>query len=179
MQLHIELITKILKDLGATPFSMEKEGSTHPDLLVKDSLKLITENNVEKQIPMWYGEAIGSENIMCVLISNLNYPDHIQLEVAAIIAFKNLESKLLNNSIHIGMQFDWTSTNDPGLLSIKTLDKSSNYKWIPMSLAQKLRLALGFEEFVQEGIILNPGALPLEMKKSFAELIDLDFSIGQ
>lgn len=162
-----ELSRKIAQDLGATPVSIGKTSMTHNDLSIK-SLKVQVENDLVKNIPMWYGEAIGSLGKTCCLLSAIE-PNPDSLELAAVIGFKDFEDNLQEGSPRVGFRYDWANPDDKGTWIIKSGDK-----WIELSLAQKLQLCLGFEHMVQDGIQWNPGSMPDELRKDLSEIIEVD-----
>ena len=165
-----ELLRKIAKDLGATPFSLNKAGLTHPDLLVRKApLKVSDEEGLVRTIPMWYGEALGLEGTTCCLLVALD--DNLEsLEIAAVIGFKGFEGELQKDSVQFGFRYDWSSETDPGILMMKFGEK-----WLPLTMAQKLQLALGFEVMVQDGVPWNVSPnVPEELRKNLSQIIEVD-----
>jgi hypothetical protein len=168
MELCRELSRKMCKDLGATPFSIGKASITHEDLLVKPPLIVRDEKGVVTTVPLWYGEAHGIQGLMCCLLTALNNPDN--LEVSCLIGFKNSIGEIQSSSARIGFQYDWTDDSDPGSLLVK-----SNDKWLPMALAQRLQLALGLENMVQDGVLwTQQPKVPEEFRKNLSEIIEVD-----
>lgn len=169
MELCRDLTRKICKDLGATPFSIGKVSVTHEDLLTKPALNLRDEKGVVSSVPLWYGEALGQNGIMCCLLSALNQdPDN--LEIAAIIGFKDQKGEVLDSAIRVGFQYDWTDDSDSGTFLVKSGDK-----WLPMMLTQRLQLALGLENMVQDGVHWMPQSkVPEEFRKNLSEIIEVD-----
>lgn len=167
--LYRELSRKLCKDLGATPFSLRKVGLTHKDLLVKSFLKVQDEEGVVKRPPTWYGEALGADGLMCCLMAALD-DDPDSLEVACVIGFKDIKGKLQEDAVRIGFRYDWSDESDSGTIVMLAGDK-----WLPISLAQRLQLALGFENMVQEGAIWESrGQVPEELRKNLSEIIEVD-----
>jgi hypothetical protein len=164
-----ELSRKLCKDLGATPFSLKKAGITHPDLLVKEPLKIADENGLVKKAPVWYGEAFGVEGIMCCLLTALDDKSD-SLEIVCVIGFKNQSGELQEDAVRVGFRYDWASEGDVGTLIMR-----AGNKWLALSLAQKLQLALGFENMVQDGILWRQGPnVPEELRKNLSEIIEVD-----
>lgn len=164
-----ELSRKLCKDIGCTPFSIGKVGLTHLDLKIKETLKLQDENGVVKKAPMWYGEALGSDGLMCCLLVGLD-PDPDNLEIACVIGFKDTAGNLQEDSVRLGFRYDWTSDTDPGTLIMRAGDK-----WLEVSLMQWLQIALGFESMVQDGILWNTSTnIPEELKNNLLSIIDID-----
>lgn len=164
-----ELSKKLSKDLGATPFSIGKTSLTNKDFLVKSTIKIQDEKGVVKNIPMWYGEAQGLEGKTCCLLAALDdNPD--TLEIAVVIGFKNFEDELQQDAVRAGFRYDWANDEDKGILIVKAGDK-----WLEVSLAQRLQLALGFEHMVQDGVLWNPVVeVPEELRKNLSEIIEVD-----
>ena len=164
-----ELSRKLCKDLGATPFSLRKAGLTHPDLQVRGSLRVSDEKGVVEEVPMWYGEVLGVEGLMCCLLAVLDESPE-SLEVACIIGFKNAHGELEAQAIRAGFRYDWGSDSDEGILIMKVKDQ-----WVGLSLAQRLQLSLGFENMVQEGALWKPAPnVPEEFRKNLSEIIEVD-----
>lgn len=169
MELCRELTRKICKDLGATPFSIGKISLTHEDLLAKPALNLRDEKGVVSTVPLWYGEALGQNGIMCCLLSALN-KDPDNLEICAIIGFKDQKGEVLDSATRVGFQYDWTDDSDPGIFLVKF-----GGKWLPMMLTQRLQLALGLENMVQDGIQWMPqSTIPEEFRNNLSEIIEVD-----
>lgn len=166
--LYRELSRKLCKDLGGTPFSLHKVGLTHKDLSVKSTLKVQDEKGVVKKPPMWYGEAMGSDGLMCCLMAALD-DDPDSLEVACVIGFKNIRGELQEDAVRIGFRYDWSDEADTGTILMRAGDK-----WLPISLSQRLQLALGFENMVQDGVLWEPRQVPEELKKNLSEIIEVD-----
>jgi len=166
--LNRELSRKLSKDLGATPFSLGKTSLTHKDLLVKSTLKVQDDKGLVKKIPMWYGEAFGIEGKTCCLLTALD-PSLDSLEIAAVVGFKDIEDNLQEDAVRVGFRYDWANEDDKGTLIVKAGDK-----WIEVSLAQRLQLALGFEHMVQDGVLWQPGEPPEELRKNLSEIIEVD-----
>ncbi len=169
MELCRELSRKICKDLGATPFSIGKVSITHEDLLTKQSLKLRDEKGVVNNVPLWYGEAYGQHGLMCCLLAAIDQ-DPDSLEIACIIGFKNTKGEIEASSTRCGFRYDWTDDSDPGTLLVK-----SNDKWLPMTLTQRLQLALGLENMVQDGVLWSQQPkVPEEFRNNLSEIIEVD-----
>jgi hypothetical protein len=164
MTLDRELVKNILKNIGATPISIGKCGLTDNELLVKnDFFKVLIDNEV-KDIPMWYGEISGFGGLLCCLLTSINNEEYI-----CIIGFKDVEGNFKENGLIFGFNFDWTDDQDPGIIMLKTSDK-----WVPIGMVQKLKLALGFENIEQEGLIWKSSKLPKILRKNLSEMIELD-----
>jgi hypothetical protein len=164
-----ELSLKLAKDLGATPFSIGKVSLTHSDLLTKKMLNVSDEDGVVRKIPIWYGEAKGSEGTVCCLLSGLDV-DPDKLEFACVIGFKDFSGEFQSDSIRMSFHYDWANDEDPGTIVMKAGDK-----WLPISLAQRLQLILGFETMVQDGILWQSSSnIPEELQKDLAEIIEVD-----
>lgn len=163
-----ELSKKLAQDFGATPFSLGQVSLTHKDLLVKSTLKVQDEKGVVKNIPMWYGEALGMEGKTCCLLTALD-PNPDSLEIACIIGFKDVEDHLQEDAVRAGFRYDWSNEDDKGTLIVRAGDK-----WLEVSLAQRLQLALGFEHMVQDGVMWQPGEVPEEFRKNLSEIIEVD-----
>lgn len=169
VELCKELSRKFCKDIGATPFSLNKAGLTHPDLLVKTKLKLSDENGVVKNVPLWYGEAVGLEGKTCCLLAALE-PDPDKLEVACVIGFKDTQDQLQEDAVRAAFRYDWANEEDYGILVMRAGDR-----WLELSLSQRLQLALGFENMVQDGVLWNPQPnVPEELRKNLSDIISLD-----
>jgi hypothetical protein len=169
LELCRELSRKFCKDIGATPFSINKGGLTHPDLLVKTKLKISDENGVVKNVPMWYGEARGIEGKTCCLVSALE-PDPDKLEIACVIGFKNTQGELQADAVRAAFRYDWANDEDYGVLVMRAGDR-----WLELSLSQRLQLALGFENMVQDGVLWHPQPdVPEELRKNLSDIIALD-----
>lgn len=176
-----ELSRKLSKDLGATPFSFGKASLTHSDLLSKMDLRVADEDGVVKNIPVWYGEARGDEGIVCCLLAvlamepKLGHPDNepsgpLELELACVIGFKDFDGEFQSDGVRLSFHYDWTNEEDPGTMVMKAGDK-----WVPISLAQRLQLVLGFEAMVQDGILWRQSAnIPQELRKDLTEVIEVD-----
>lgn len=163
-----ELSRKVCNDLGATPYSIRQAGLTHPDLILKDTIK-ISEDGVTKTIPMWYGEALGSSGLMCCLLVAID-DDPDNLEIACIIGFKNSSGELQQDAVIVGFRYDWANDSDEGMMIGKISDKK-----FAMSLAQRLTLALGMENMVQDGVQWKAGGIPPpEFRKILSEIIEVD-----
>lgn len=169
VELCRELSRKMAKDLGATPFSIGKASLTHEDLLVKPALRIEGEKGVVTTVPLWYGEAYGQQGLMCCLLAALDQdPDN--LEIACVIGFKNTQGEIQNSSPIVGFKYDWTDDLDPGILLVK-----SNDKWLPMTLSQRLLLALGLENMTQDGILwTQQPKVPEEFRANLSEIIEVD-----
>jgi len=51
----------------------------------------------------------------------------------------------------------------------------SGDKWLPMMLTQRLQLALGLENMVQDGVHWMPQSkVPEEFRKNLSEIIEVD-----
>lgn len=167
--LERELTRKIAKDLGATPFSIGKVSMTHNDLLVKPSLRISDEKGLVKNVPLWYGEAYGLHGLMCCLLTALN-PDPDNLEVACVIGFKNTRGEVQKGATRAGFKYDWADDADQGLMLVNVKDQ-----WLPLTMVQRLQLALGLENMVQEGVLWNAQPkVPEEFKKNLSEIIEVD-----
>jgi hypothetical protein len=169
IELCHELSKKICKDLGATPFSIGKVSLTHEDLLVKPSMIVRDEKGVDNTVPVWYGEAYGQQGLMCCLLTALDQdPDN--LEIACIIGFKDTKGVVQSSAVRVGFKYDWTDDSDPGSLLVK-----SNDKWLPMTLTQRLQLALGLENMVQDGVLwTQQSKVPEEFRNNLSEIIEVD-----
>lgn len=164
-----ELSRKLCKDLGATPFSIRKTGLTHSDLLVKSVLKISDEKGLVKEAPMWYGEVTGSEGLVCCLMAALD-DDPDNLEIVCVIGFKNIRGELQEDAVRAGFHYDWANDSDDGTLIMRAGDK-----WLALSVGQRLQLALGFENMVQEGAQWNPApSVPEELRMNLSEIIEVD-----
>jgi len=165
--LYKELSRKLAQDLGGTPFSIGKVGLTHPDLRTKSKLKISDDEGVVQSAQMWYGEALGAEGrICCVLIALDANPDN--LEIAYVIGFKDFQGDYQKDGVNIGARYDWSSDSDPGLMVQKIGDKL-----VPLSLEQRLKLALGFENMVQDGVSWEAfDKVPQELLKFLSEIIE-------
>lgn len=164
-----ELSRKICKDLGASPYTIGKISLTHKDLLIQQGLKLSDEKDVVKNIPMWYGEAIGTHGVMCCTLAALEQ-DKENLEIAALISFKDANGDLDKNSTIAGIRYDWSDDLDFGTFLVK-----SNDKWLSMTLSQRLQLSLGLENMVQDGIMwVSQPNIPEEVRKNLIEVIEVD-----
>lgn len=169
-----ELSIKLAKDLGATPFTIGKISLTHSDLLTKKFLNVSDEDGGEvRKVPIWYGEAHGAEGIVCCLLAGLDV-DPDKLEFACVIGFKDFAGQFQSDSIRMSFHYDWTNDEDPGTMVMKAGDQ-----WLPISLAQRLQLILGFETMVQDGILWQPShgyssQIPEELQKDLAEIIEVD-----
>ncbi len=163
-----ELSRKICKDLGATPFSIGKVSLTHKDLLVKPPLRVQGEKDVVTTVPLWYGEAYGQQGLMCCLAALDQDPDN--LEIACVIGFKDSRGEIQSTSTRCGFKYDWSDDSDPGILLVK-----SNDKWLPMTLAQRMTLALGLENMIQDGVLwTQQPKVPEEFRKNISEIIEVD-----
>lgn len=160
-----ELSRKICKDLGATPFSLGKAGLTHNSLKRTEILKTVDEKGLVKEVEMWYGEAPGLSGLMCCLLAALDEsPD-----IACVIGFKGIDGKLIPTATRAAVLLDWGDTSDEGSMFMRGKEK-----WIPLSLAQRLQLALGLENMVQEGVLWNPAPnVPEELHKNLSEIIEI------
>jgi hypothetical protein len=167
-----ELNLKLAKDLGATPFTFGKISLTHHDLLTNINIQISDENGNLQKIPVWYGEAIGSESISCGILAGL-YSDSEQSspdEFVFVLGFKNFNGEFQTDGIRLSLHYDWTNNEDPGTLVMKVRDK-----WITVSLAQRLQLILGFETMVQEGVMWQASSnIPEELRKDLVEIIEVD-----
>jgi hypothetical protein len=163
-----ELSRKLAKDLGITPLSFGKTSLTHPDLRIDSSIFVEDEDGVVKDIPLWYGEVAG-DGITCCLLAGLDTnPD--SLEFVAVIGFKDLSGEFQSDGTRISFHYDWANDEDPGIVMVKAGDK-----WLSVSLAQRLQLALGFEIMVQDGIIWSKSLnVPIELMKDLEYQIELD-----
>jgi hypothetical protein len=164
-----ELSLKLAKDLGATPFSIGKVSMTHSDLLTKKMLNVSDEDGEVRKVPIWYGEANGSEGTVCCLLAGLDV-DPDKLEFACVIGFKDFNGEFKSDSIRMSFHYDWANDEDPGTMVMKAGDQ-----WLPISLAQRLQLILGFETMVQDGILWQSSPnIPEELQKDLAEIIEVD-----
>ena len=167
-----ELSLKLAKDLGATPFSIGKISLTHSDLLTKISLNVSDESGVHG-VPVWYGEAHGAEGTVCCLLAGLD-SDPDKLEFACVVGFKDFGGVFQSEGIRLSFHYDWANEEDPGTMVMKAGDK-----WLPISLAQRLQLVLGFETMVQDGIQWQQSSnIPDELQKDLAEIIEVDEKTG-
>ena len=168
-----ELSMKLAKDLGATPFSFGKTSLTHSDLLTKISLNVVGENDEGqselKKVPMWYGEANGSNGIVCCLLAGLDtYPD--SLEFACVLGFKDGTGIFQPDETRLSVHLDWANDEDSGTMAMKVGDI-----WIPIDLAQRLQLVLGFEVMVQDGILWRESQdIPELLLHDLTEIIEVD-----
>jgi hypothetical protein len=162
-----ELSQKLAKDLGVTPVTVGKVGLTHEDLLTDFDIKIADEDSIKK-IPVWYGEARGSEANVCCLLAGLDTSLE-SLEFACVIGFKDFSGVFQSDGVRLSFHYDWSNEEDPGTMVMKAGDK-----WLPISLAQRLQLVLGFEVMVQDGILWQPSNIPEELKKDLAEVIEID-----
>jgi hypothetical protein len=160
MTLSKELAKQIAKNIGANPVSIGKIGLTIPELLTKSQLKISDEDGVIKYSQMWYGEIKGSDNIVCCLLSLL---EQEPFEICSVIMFKDFSGDITDNAIGFGYSHD----NESFLLKI-------GERWLPMTMAQKLQLALGVEVMVQDGLVWNCEEMPEEIKKNLSEIISID-----
>lgn len=166
--LYRELSRKLAQDLGGTPFSIGKAGLTHPDLRTKTQLKISDDEGVVQSAQMWYGEALGSEGIICCALITLDAnPEN--LEIAYAIGFKDFQDEYQKDGVNIGGRYDWSEDSDLGLMVQKIGDKL-----IPLSLEQRLKLALGFENMVQEGISWKSGTVPQDLLKFLSLVIEIE-----
>lgn len=161
MNLSNELALQISKNLGATPMTIGKIGLTDPSFLTQSQLKLSDEDGVVKYAQMWYGETKGSDNTVCCLLTLL---DEEVFEICAVIMFKDLSGDIEDSAM--GFRYSW---NDDGFFLLKNKER-----WLPMTMAQKLQLALGIEVMVQDGLTWNEGEMPEEIKKNLSQIISLD-----
>jgi len=169
-----ELSLKLAKDLGAAPVSFGKTSLTHPDLLTKFSLKVSDEDGGEvRKVPIWYGEALGEDGLSCGILAGLDTnPD--QLEFAFILGFKDFNGEFQEDGVRLSFHYDWANETDPGTMVMKAGDK-----WLPLSLAQRLQLILGFETMVQDGVLWQASLnIPEELRKDLAEIIEVDEKNG-
>lgn len=144
-ELNKELSKRIAINLAATPDLLGKNGITHRDLLTTNSLQISDENNEIHNIKTWYGEATGSEGIVCCFFTILNNTDD-SFEIAFTLAVRN---EFINqNDTIIGFKFDYLDSEDSGLVFIKL-----NNKWISAGLIERLKITLSLEMMNQEGII--------------------------
>jgi len=168
-----ELSLKLAKDLGATPFSIGKVSLTHSELLTKIRLNISDEDGKVRRIPLWYGESSGSEGIVCCLLAGLD-DDPDKLEFACVIGFKDFSGVFQADGIRLSFHYDWANEEDPGTMVMKAGDK-----WVPISLAQRLQLVLGFETMIQDGVLWKQSSnIPDELQKDLAEIIEVDEKIG-
>lgn len=171
--LNRELAKKICADLGAIPESIGKAGLTHKDLLVKKTINVLQKDDTSTLIEykVWYGEASGSDGKTCCLITVLG-DNSESFEVNCIIGFKGDNNKFFEDSFCFGIIFDYLNDEDDGRFFIKSKDR-----WLPLMMAQKLQLALGFEILVQEGVVWEPvegSNTPESLWKNLTEIIELD-----
>jgi len=167
-----ELTKKFLKDIGGTPYSFGKAGLTHKDLRRKETLKLSEEKGVVQTVPMWYGEAQGLSAKTCALICSLSHQGD-DLEVAGVVGFRSGTGEIMKGSGCIGFYFDWK--NEQELLKIKLQDK-----WLPLDMSARLRLGLGFETMVQEGVLWNTSpSIPEPFLKNLQEMIEVDEEVDE
>jgi hypothetical protein len=168
-----ELSRKLAKDLGATPFSMCQVSLTHSELKINKTLKVSDEDGEVRNVPLWYGEAVGSEGITCCLLAGLD-SDPDRLEFACVIGFKDFNGKFQADNVRLSFHYDWENDEDPGTIMMKAGDK-----WLPVSLAQRLQLVLGFEIMIQDGILWNSSAkIPDDMEKDLSDIIEVDEKTG-
>jgi len=162
-----ELSIKLSKDLGATPFTFGKISLTHPELLTTYSINISDDNGIHK-IPVWYGEAIGSEGITCVILSCLDIDD--PNEFVFVLGLKNFDGEFQKDGIRVSFNYDWSNSDDYGMMNLKVGDK-----WVPFSLAQRLQLILGFETMIQDGVQWQAASnIPEELRKDLTEIIEVD-----
>lgn len=165
-----ELSIKLAKDLGATPFSIGKESLTHSELMTNFTLKVSDEDGSEvRNVPVWYGEAAGVEGVVCCLLAGLDVnPD--KLEIACVIGFKDRAGEFQTDGIRLSFHYDWANEEDPGTMVMKAGDN-----WVPISLAQRLQLVLGFETMLQDGVLWQQSSnIPKELQKDLSEIIEID-----
>lgn len=165
-----ELSLKLAKDLGATPISFGKISLTHPDLLTKLSLNISDEDGEDvRTVPIFYGEAVGADSLSCGILAVLDTtPD--KLEFAFLLGFKDFGGEFQSDGIRLSFHYDWANPEDPGTMVMKAGDK-----WLPISLAQRLQLILGFETMVQDGVLWQSSVnIPEELRKDLAEIIEVD-----
>ena len=163
-----ELSINLAKDLGATPFSIGKVSLTHSDLLTKKILNVSDEDGEVRKVPVWYGEARGAETVCCLLAGLDVDPD--KLEFACVIGFKDFSGEFQPDSIRMSFHYEWANAEDPGTMVMKAGDQ-----WLPISLAQRLQLILGFETMVQDGILWQASSkIPEELQKDLSEIIEVD-----
>jgi hypothetical protein len=165
-----ELSLKLAKDLGITPFSIGKTSLTHPDMLTKLTLNVSDEDGEDvRRVPIWYGEATGAEGISCGVLAGLD-TDPDKLEFAFVLGFKDFDGSFQADGVRLSFHYDWTNEEDPGTMVMKAGDK-----WLPISLAQRLQLILGFETMIQDGVLWQASPnIPEELRKDLAEIIEVD-----
>ena len=163
-----ELTLKLAKDIGATPLSFVKVSLTHSDLLTNIILNVADEDGTVRKIPIWYGEAAGEFGITCGLLAGLD-SDPNKLEFACILGLKDSTGELTDD-FRLSFHYDWTNEEDPGTIVMR-----AGEKWIPISLAQRLQLAIGFEMMVQDGVVWQPSAnIPKELQADLTAIIEVD-----
>ena len=165
-----ELSLKLAKDIGATPVSFGKVSLTHKELLTTYSVNVSDEDGGEiRKVPIWYGEALGGDGISCGLLAGLD-TDPNKLEFAFVLGFKDFGGEFQTEGLRISFHYDWANDTDPGTILMKVGDR-----WLPISLAQRLQLVLGFETMIQDGVQwqVSP-SIPEELRKDLAEIIEVD-----
>lgn len=164
-----ELSLKLSKDLGYTPFSFGKVGMTHKELLTNIDFNVSDEDGEIKNVPIWYGEAIGGEGLTCCLLAGLD-TNIEKLEFACIFGFKDFEGKFQTDGLRLSFHYDWANEEDPGTMVMKAGDQ-----WVPISLAQRLQLILGFETMVQDGVLWQSSTkIPEDLLNDLSEIIEVD-----
>jgi hypothetical protein len=147
-ELNNALAKQIAINLAATPITFGKSGLTHKDLLTTNTLQILDDNNNIQKIKTWYGEAIGSEGIVCCLLTILNNTEE-SFEIAFVLTVK--DQNINSDNTIIGYKFDYLDVEDIGQIFIKL-----NNKWIQNGLIERLKITLSFEIMNQEGVIWNP-----------------------
>jgi hypothetical protein len=169
-ELNKELAKKIAINIGATPISFEKVGLTHKDLLTKIKLKISNDDDEIQYIKVWYGEAAGSENLICCLLTLLSNNDD-SFEIVFVIGFKKMDNTI-SEELFIGYKYDFLDVEDQGSIFIKFKSKD---KWLLVGLLERLKSTLAFETLVQEGVIWQSSReVPTILLDNLSEMIEVD-----
>jgi hypothetical protein len=86
-----------------------------------------------------------------------------------IISFKDFEQNKNSYTPFYGLKFNQKDEEDNGTFLLKVTDK-----WIPMTMEQKLRLALGFESMITDGFDWEIGEITEETVKELEDFISID-----
>lgn len=159
-----ELSLKLAKDLGFTPISFGKTSLTHPDLLTNIIINTSDEDGNIQKVSVWYGEAVGAEGILCGLLAGLDIGLD-NLECVFVLGFKDFEGNFQPDEVRLSFHYDWSDETDSGMMVMKA-DK----KWVHVSLAQRLKIVLGFETMIQEGCLWKASVnIPEELRQDLLE----------
>lgn len=145
-----ELAKSILGNLGAVPNSVV--GLQDPFLITGQTIEIVQEDGQVTKHDIFAGHAYELNGAM-VNIGLDNEPE-------IVLVLDILEVGLF------GLRFDWFNDSDAGVFL-----SHDGTLWVPMTMAQKLKLTYSFEVLVQEGLLWLPAHEPTKAKELLKKLL--------